>query len=59
MLVIIGGVNWGLVGFFKFNLVTKIFGDASALSRIIFSLVGIAAVYLLVSVAMRRSKSEA
>jgi uncharacterized protein len=40
-LTIIGAVNWGLIGFFDFNLVGAIFGD-TALSRIIYSLVGIA-----------------
>lgn len=44
-LVIIGGINWGLVGLFNFNLVDSIFGDQSALSRIIYTLVGASAVY--------------
>lgn len=47
VLVIIGGLNWGLVGIFDFNLVTELFGDDSALSNIIFVLVGLSAVYLL------------
>ena len=47
VLVIVGGVNWGLVGAFKFNLVDTIFGDMSALSRIVYALVGLSAVYLL------------
>lgn len=43
ILTIIGAINWGLIGFFQFNLVGSIFGgSASALSRIIYSLVGIA-----------------
>lgn len=46
VLVIIGGVNWGLVGLFEFNLVAEIFGSDSAVSRIIYTLVGISAVYL-------------
>jgi hypothetical protein len=46
-LVIIGGLNWGLVGAFDFNLVDTIFGEKSALSRIIYILVGLSAVYLL------------
>ncbi len=48
ILVIIGGLNWGLVGLFRFDLVAAIFGQLSALSRIIYVLVGIAAVYLAV-----------
>lgn len=46
VLVIVGGLNWGLVGLFKFDLVAAIFGDMSALSRIVYTLVGLAAVYL-------------
>jgi len=46
ILVIIGGLNWGLVGLFKFDLVAAIFGDMSAISRVIYTLVGIAALYL-------------
>ncbi len=46
VLVIIGGLNWGLVGIFDFNLVTELFGDDSALSNIIFALVGLSALYL-------------
>ena len=43
-LVVIGALNWGLIGFFDFNLVSLIFGDMTILSRIIYSLVGISAV---------------
>lgn len=38
---IIGAINWGLIGIFDFNLVSSIFGDGSALSRIIYAIVGI------------------
>lgn len=48
ILIIIGGINWGLVGFFNFNLITYFFGTASMISRIIFAVVGLAAVYSLV-----------
>ena len=48
VLVVVGGLNWGLVGLLSFDLVATLFGDASALSRIVYSLVGLAAVYLLV-----------
>jgi uncharacterized protein len=47
VLAIIGGLNWGLVGAFKFDLVATIFGDMSSLSRIVYVLVGLAAVYLI------------
>lgn len=44
-LVIIGGLNWGLVGLFGFDLVAALFGEMSALSRIVYVLVGVSAVY--------------
>lgn len=48
ILVIIGAVNWGLVGLFKFDLVATIFGGQQAtLSRIIYSLVGLSGLYTL------------
>lgn len=49
LLVIIGGLNWGLIGFFDYNLVEAIFGIDSALSNIIYDLVGISALYLAVA----------
>jgi len=45
VLVIIGALNWGLVGAFRFDLVAFLFGDMSILSRIIYILVGISAVF--------------
>lgn len=56
VLVIVGGLNWGLVGLFEFNLVAKLFGFAPILVNIIYMLVGIAAVYLAV-VAVKLQKS--
>ena len=47
-LVIVGALNWGLVGFFNFDLVSAIFGEnLRAISRIIFALVGLAGIYCL------------
>ncbi len=46
-LVIIGAINWLLIGLFEFNLVDAIFGELSVLSRIIYSLVGIAGLWSL------------
>lgn len=43
-LVIIGALNWLLIGLFKFDLVAMIFGELSALSRIIYTLVGISGI---------------
>jgi len=45
-LVVIGGLNWGLVGIFGFDLVATIFGEMSVLSRIVYTLVGAGAVYM-------------
>lgn len=45
ILLVVGGLNWGLVGFFNFNLVDAIFGPMSLISRIIYALVGLAAIY--------------
>lgn len=47
-LVIIGGLNWGLVGFFDYNLVDALFGAGSVLARIVYSLVGLSAIYVTV-----------
>ncbi len=47
ILVIIGAINWGLIGFFNFDLVATIFGEMTVLTRIVYDLVGIAAIYLL------------
>jgi hypothetical protein len=47
VLVIVGGLNWGLVGAFNFDLVATIFGVMSVLSRIVYVLVGLAALYLI------------
>lgn len=38
---IIGAINWGLIGFFDFNLVTSLFKDSSMIARIIYSIVGV------------------
>ena len=46
-LAIIGCVNWGLIGFFRFDLVSFIFGDMSWISRIIYALVGLSGIYML------------
>ncbi|MDD4531521.1 MAG: DUF378 domain-containing protein [Candidatus Pacebacteria bacterium] len=45
ILVIIGGLNWGLVGFFSFDLVAALFG-ATMLTKIVYDLVGLSALYL-------------
>ena len=46
-LVVIGAINWGLIGFFDINLVALLFGSMSWLSRIVYALVGLCGLYLL------------
>ena len=48
ILLIVGGLNWGLVGVASFDLVAAIFGHMSILSRIIYILVGLAALYQII-----------
>jgi len=45
VLLIVGGLNWGLVGLFSFDLVAALFGQMSALSRVVYTLVGLSALY--------------
>ena len=45
VLLLIGALNWGLVGFFEYNLVAAIFGEAAGISRLIYAFVGLAALY--------------
>lgn len=45
VLIIIGAINWGLIGIFNFNLVDSIFGTMSIISRIIYALVGISGLW--------------
>lgn len=48
-LLIIGGVNWGLVGLFQTDLVAALFGEMSALSRAVYTLVGLSGLYTIYS----------
>lgn len=45
VLLIVGGVNWGLIGLANFNLVAAIFGDMTGIARIVYALVGLSAIY--------------
>ncbi len=58
LLLVVGGLNWGLVGAFDYNLVDSIFGVESALSRIIYVVVGLAAVYGVYSIVSMMSKGD-
>ena len=44
LLIVVGGLNWGLVGFTGFDLVAALFGAATPVTRVVYSLVGISAV---------------
>ena len=46
-LVIIGAINWGLIGLFRLDLVSLLFGNMTWLSRVVYTLVGISSMYLL------------
>ena len=60
-LLIVGGLNWGLVALAEFDVVAWIFGEdfgtTNAASRIVYGLVGLSAVYAIASVLSRRSRS--
>lgn len=58
ILVIIGAVNWGLVGFFRFNLVSFLFGNMTWLSRVIYALVGLSGLYMLSAFGRLRSRGK-
>ncbi len=48
ILVVVGGINWGLVGLFQYDVVTAIFGQTTMIARVVFTLVGIAAIYSII-----------
>ena len=56
-LAIIGCVNWGLIGFFRFDLVSFIFGDMTWISRIVYALVGLSGIYMLTFYGRIKSKN--
>lgn len=45
LLLLIGALNWGLIGFFGFNLVAVIFGEAGVVGRVLYAVIGLAALY--------------
>lgn len=55
ILVLVGALNWGLVGLFDFDLVAKIFGEMSTLSRLVYILVGLSAVILPITINREQS----
>jgi len=60
IILAIGGLNWGLVGIFGLDLVEAVLGDMSVLSRIVYLIVGISAIYVLgLSFQLAKIKGEA
>lgn len=59
ILVIIGGLNWGLVGVANFDLVATIFGAGSLLARVVYVLVGLSAIWQLVPLSSSLSDGTA
>jgi uncharacterized membrane protein YuzA (DUF378 family) len=57
ILVIIGALNWGLVGAFRFDLIYKIFG-AGTVSRIVYVIVGLAAIYLIYELLVPKTEKK-
>jgi uncharacterized membrane protein YuzA (DUF378 family) len=58
LLVIVGGVNWGLVGAANFDLVAAIFGPGSTLSRIVYIAVGLSALYQIIPFMQALNRGE-
>lgn len=58
VLVIVGGLNWALIGLIDFNVVDSIFGKMSTLSRLVYILVGLSAVYLAANVTKFEKKEK-
>ncbi len=58
IILIIGGINWGLVGVLDYNLVDIVFGDIKYLSMIIYTLVGISALYVAILAAKLTKKNQ-
>jgi len=55
VLLIVGGLNWGLVGVLNFDLVAAIFGEMTTASRIVYALVGVSALYSISLLFRRRA----
>ena len=56
-LVIVGGINWGLIGLFNFNLVEALFGTATWFTRIVYTIVGLAGIYAIAFYGRDRSRT--
>ncbi len=56
--LIIGGINWGSIALFNVDIVSLMFGELAPLSRVVYGLVGISAVYLLFSALTSNAPQE-
>lgn len=50
VILVIGGLNWGLIGFFSYDVVENVFANLSGFARVVYAIVGIAAIYSIVTV---------
>lgn len=55
ILLVIGGINWGLVGIMEYDLVAALFGDMTTAARVVYVLVGLAALYVLIDMLAKAS----
>ena len=53
-LVVIGGLNWGLVGLFNYDLVDSLFGTGSVIANVIYVLIGVSALWLVITKLMKK-----
>jgi len=58
ILVLVGAINWGLIGFFEFDLVAALFGSFTTFSRIVYSLIGLAGLYSISFLAKRKYRDN-
>jgi uncharacterized membrane protein YuzA (DUF378 family) len=58
ILLVVGGLNWGLVGLFNFDLVATVLGAGSMLARVVYVLVGVCAIYQIVSLATKQESGH-
>ena len=59
VLIVIGGIVWGIIGFFDYSLIDAIFGAGSVAARTIYAIVGIAALWATISIPSKLIKEEA
>lgn len=56
ILLIIGALNWGLIGFFNYDLIAVLFGDMTLISRIIYSIIGLSAFVSVITISFCNKK---